>query len=164
MKLYDINQELQTVQTMLEEWALDHDGDITDFPLSENLAGVEMDRENKLLSIACVIKGYEAEAEAFASEIKKLADRKKSAQSKADSLLAWLEMNVTIGEKLADSRAVISWRKSEVVNIICEPELLPEKYQRVKVEADKAAIKESLKNGDFVVGCALESRQNMQVK
>ena len=164
MKLYDINHELQTVQAMLEEWAAEHDGDITDFPLAENLAGVEMDRENKLLSIACVIKGYEAEADAFAAEMKKLTDRKKSAQSKADSIRAWLEMNVGQGEKLSDSRAAISWRASKSVDVTCEPEQLPENFQRVTVAADKTAIKDALGKGEIIPGCSLVSRQNLQVK
>jgi hypothetical protein len=164
MKLYTINQELQAVQAMLEEWAIEHDGDITDFPLNENLAGIEMERENKLLSIACVIKDYESDVDGIDAEMKKLAQRKKSAQSKADSVRSWLERNIDQGEKFSDSRAAISWRASKSVEVNCEPEQLPENMQRVTIAADKAAIKDALSKGESIQGCALVTRQNMQVK
>lgn len=164
MKLYDINTEIHNVQTMLEEWAAENEGDITDFPLNDNLASITMDRETKLLSIACVIKDYEADADAMAAEIKKMADRKKSAQSKADSMRAWLERNIDAGEKFSDTRAAISWRASKSVEVTGEPEQLPEQYQRVTVAADKAAIKDALGKGELIPGCSLVSRQNMQIK
>lgn len=164
MKLYTINQELQAVQTMLEEWAIEHDGDITDFPLNENLAGIEMARENKLLSIACVIKDYESDADGIDAEMKRLAQRKKSAQSKADSIRSWLERNIDQGEKFSDSRAEISWRASKSVDVQCEPEQLPDNFQRVTVAADKTAIKDALSKGELIPGCSLVTRQNMQVK
>ena len=139
MRLFDIQSEIYAVQEMLNEWAQEHDGDITDFPLNDNLAGITMDRETKLLSIACVIKDYEADADAMAAEMKKMADRKKSAQSKADSMRSWLERNIDAGEKFADTRAAISWRASKSVEVTGEPEQLPEQFQRVTVAADKAA-------------------------
>ena len=164
MKLYDINTEIHTVQMMLEEWAQEHEGDITDFPLNDNLAGITMDRETKLLSIACVIKDYEADADAMAAEIKKMADRKKSVQSKADSMRQWLERNLTEGEKLHDSRADIGWRKSTVLDMTCEPESLPDYLQTVLITANKNNIKDCLKRGESIPGCSLVTRQNMQIK
>jgi len=163
MKLYDINQELQTVQNMLEEWAIEHEGDITGFPLNENLAGIEMERENKLLSIACVIKDQEADVEKLDAEIKRQTKRKKSAQSKVDALRKWLEINLAPGEKLKDERAELNWRKSTIIEMTCEPEQLPENLQRVTVAADKAAIKDALSKGELVPGCYLVKRQNLQV-
>jgi hypothetical protein len=93
-----------------------------------------------------------------------LAQRKKSAQSKADSLRAWLEMNVTTGEKLKDARAEIAWRSSKSVDVKCEPESLPDSFQRITIVADKTAIKEALTRGELVDGCSLVTRQNMQIK
>ena len=168
MKLYDINTEIHTVQMMLEEWAQEHEGDITDFPLNDNLAGITMDRETKLLSIACVIKDYEADADGLDAEIEKINKRKKSVQSKADSMRSWLERNLTIGEKLKDSRAEIGWSKSTSVGMtqeyIDKPELLPVIYQRKKIEPDKKGISAALKTGIIIEGCSLVTRQNMQIK
>ena len=164
MRFYDIAQEIRAAQELLEEWAIEHDGDVTDFPLADNLAGVEMDRETKLLSIACVVKDYEADADAIAGEIKSLTERKKSATAKADRMRAYIEVNIKPSEKLSDSRAAISWRSSKSVDVLIEPEQLPEQYQRVTVAADKAALKDALGRGEIIVGCSLVSRQNMQIK
>jgi hypothetical protein len=164
MKLYDIQKEISTVQDMLEEWAIEHDGDITEFPLNENLSSIEMAREDKLLSIACVIKDYEGEAEAIDAEMKRLAQRKKSAQSKAESVRSWLEANIIEGEKLADSRAEIGWRKSSYLEVNCEPEQLPSHLTKVSIIADKTAIKDAIKKGENVLGCQILNRQNMQIK
>lgn len=164
MKLFEINQEIYTVQELLNEWASDHDGDITGFPLNEELEKIEESRESKLLSIACVIKDYEGDADSIDSEIKRLMERKKSLQSKADKVRNWLEANVKTGEKLSDSRAQISWRKSKFVDVQIEANVLPIEFQKIKIDADKMAIKVALSNGQDVLGCALIERQNMQVK
>lgn len=149
---------------MLEEWAFANDGDITNFPLNENLDGIEMERKSKLLSIACVIKDYEDQEESIDKEMKRLAQRKKSAQSKAESIRHWLELNVEPGEKIGDSRAEIAWRKSTYLDVTCEPESLPKYLQKVTISADKTAIKEALNRGETIEGCALATRQNMQIK
>jgi Siphovirus Gp157 len=164
MKLYDINTEIHTVQMMMEEWAIEHDGDITDFPLNENLAGIEMERETKLLSIACVIKDYEGDAEKLEAEIKRQTKRKKSAESKAESMRIWLERNLEPGEKLEDHRAGIGWRKSTALEMTCQPESLPDYLQKVTIKADMNNIKDCLKRGELVPGCALVTKQNLQIR
>lgn len=166
MKLYDINQELRAAQEMLEDWAIQNDGDITDFPLNEHLQRVEISRDEKLLAIACIIKDYESESSAIDLEAKKLAQRKKSAQSKADSMRAWLEMNLKDGEKLKNAQAEIGWRASKSVQVDIEAEKLPDELKRTKitVEADKTAIKEALARGESIEGCYIVTRNNLQVK
>lgn len=166
MKLYDINKEVQTVQNLLEEWAFEHEGDISDFPLEDNLKAIVMAREDKLLAIACIIKEYESEAAAIDAEAKKLEKRKRSAQNKVESMRDWLEMNIDAGESFKNAQAVIGWRKSQSVEVLGDVMDLPDIYRREKItiEPDKTKIKEALSRGEIITGCSIVHKNNIQVK
>ena len=164
MKLYEINEEIRTAQDLMEEWAAEHDGDITDFPLVENLERIQIDRVHKLLSLACVVKDFDAEESALADEIKNLSDRKKAVAGKRDRWKAYIASSLSPKEKMSDARATISWRESKAVELEVEADALPKEFQRTKVEADKTAIKDALTAGIEVQGARLAVRQSLQIK
>jgi hypothetical protein len=58
----------------------------------------------------------------------------------------------------------ITSRKSTVAVVDCEPEDLPEMFQRVKVEADKTSIKNYLKADGEIAGCSLVERRSWSIK
>lgn len=163
LKLYELNTEIREAQELLEEWAAEHDGDFTDFPLTDTLERVQMDRVSKLLAIACLVKDYEAEEDALASERKRLGAREKAAANKAEGLRAYLTMNMKAGEKVQDARAVISWRKSKAV-IVDNLEALPGCYVFTKHEPMKSVIKEAIEAGENIPGVHLEQRESLQIK
>ena len=71
---------------------------------------------------------------------------------------------VPSGTKYASANCVLGWRKSEVVEFSIEPEKLPKEWQKVKIEADKKAVKKELKAGvefDFAV---IVNKNNIQIK
>lgn len=59
----------------------------------------------------------------------------------------------------------ITSRRSEAVEVTCDPGDLPEDYQRVKVEIepDRAAIKEAIKAGHRIYGCDLVQRRSWKL-
>ncbi len=116
------------------------------------------------MSLACVVKDFEAEENAYAEEIKSLAERKRVTGNKKDRWKAYIAANMDPREKLSDARAALSWKESKAVDLEVEPEKLPAQFQRVKVEADKSAIKDALNKGETVEGARLVTRQNLQVK
>lgn len=75
-----------------------------------------------------------------------------------------LESFLTPGEKIETDFVTISWRKSEAVVVECAPELLPDEFQRIKVEADKAKLKQAIKQNRTIEGVHIESRQSLQIK
>lgn len=166
MKIHEIETEIQTIGTRLEDWAADHDGDITDFPLVSDLEALQMVRERKLLSMACLVKDIEAEADALKKEAASLAERARVKSNAATRIKGVISAFMEPGEKLADSRAALSWRKSEAVEVEVEAEKLPEEFRRVKVitDADKTALKDALKAGREIDGARLVTKQNLQIK
>ena len=57
----------------------------------------------------------------------------------------------------------ISFRKSESVEID-NVEELEDRFKRVKVEADKTAIKQAIKSGKEVKGARLVENNNLQIR
>ena len=57
----------------------------------------------------------------------------------------------------------ITSRRSEAVEISCDPAELPENCQRTKVEPDRTAIKAAIKAGQSVPGCELVQRRSWKL-
>lgn len=151
--LYDINQGIMDCIDM-------ETGEIVDL---DRLHGLQMERGDKIRNIACYIKNLRSDAAQYDEEAKTFAARKKAAQTKAESLTAYLSSMLN-GEKVKDKEYSISWRKSESVNIT-DDSLLPDTYlvpQPPKV--DKAGIKAALKAGTAVTGAELTEKNNIQIK
>lgn len=164
LKIYEINQEFRVAQALMEEWAAEHDGDITSFPLAEELDKLQCDKEHKLLSMGCIVLDYEAEATALKEQAKKLAERARVAEAKADRLRDYITSSLEPTQKLKDARVSLGFRKSESVEIEGEAYELPLEFQRAKIEADKTSIKEALKAGKVIPQARLVTRYSLQVK
>lgn len=68
------------------------------------------------------------------------------------------------GIELIEGRTLkISFRKSESVEVDNVDEL-DEKFKKVKVEADKTAIKQAIKNGEEIKGARLVKNNNLQIR
>ena len=151
--LYSINQGIMDCIDM-------ETGEIVDL---DRLHDLQMERGDKIRNIACYIKNLRSDAAQYDEEAKTFAARKKAAQTKAESLTAYLSSMLN-GEKVKDKEYSISWRKSESVNIT-DDSLLPDTYlvpQPPKV--DKAGIKAALKAGTAVTGAELAEKNNIQIK
>lgn len=159
MRLYDIAEQLE----LLMNAAIDREtGEIVP-ELEAELDAMTLERDEKVLAVIAYAKGCLAEAHAIEVEIEKLKVRAKSHRSHYDRLVAYTERNLSPGTKLEDARSAISWRKSVAVEVDADAKL-PDRFQRVKVEPDKAAIKEALKRGEKLSYARLVERLNMQVK
>ena len=99
-----------------------------------------------------------------ASEIKSLTTRKRTIDNKVESIKNYLSNNLQNGEKHNFPAAKISWRKSEIVDLICDVRELPGEYVRIKYEADKATIKKDLKSGKELNFATLKTKQNIQIQ
>jgi hypothetical protein len=166
MKLHEIETEIASLGSRMEEWAADHDGDITDFPLVSDMESLQIERNRKLLSLACLVKDIEAEAEALKNEAASLTERARVKANAASRIKGVIASYMEPGEKLADNRAALSWRTSKAVQVDCEPVALPALYRREKliIEADKTQIKTALEKGEEIPSCSLVTKQNLQIK
>ena len=164
MNLYELSLEIAVLSERMEIWAEEHEGDVSEFPGLECLEVVEVERDEKILGLAAWTKNLDSEAEAIKAEVKRLTDRARALTARSERVKGWVGLLLEPGQKLADSRCVLSWRRSEQVALTCKPEALPPEYQRVTTEANKTELKNALKAGKTVIGATLIHNMNLQIK
>ena len=154
MTLYEIEQSILD--------CVNEDGEVVDI---ERLNELEMARDQKISNIACLVKDCKAEADAIREEKKNLDKRLAVAENRAESLKNFLRVYLN-GEKFKDGRCSISYRKSTSTKIDAELDVntLPDEYKRVKIEADKTAIKNALDAGIEIEGCTLVEKTSVIIK
>jgi hypothetical protein len=169
VKLYEINSQIESLWQHADE-AFDAEASPEHLDQLERLLKqAEVTLSEKAVAIACLIKGIEAEAEALAEQELILRNRRKTCERQSDWLRAYLAGNLTPGEKIKDARVIISWRKSQSVQLLADVSSLPGQFIREKVivEADKVAIKDAFDAGtaDSLSGLAeVVTKQTIQIK
>ena len=173
MNLYDIDERLVT---LIEEHFDTVDGVIfeTDKDLQDAIDKVALDLDKKIENIGCYIKNLEAEVEAFKKEEDNLEKRRKSAENKIEGLKKYLNGYLSACYpndsdrakwKFKSPKVVLGYRKSTSVEVP-DIEKLDKKYLKVttKVDPDKKAIGEAIKNGEDVQGAFLKQKINLNIK
>lgn len=139
-------------------------GEIKDFSALKDL---NIAREEKIENIALWIKNLSAEAKAIREEEKSLAERRRVAENKGESLKKYLDQ-ILSGEKFSTAKVAISYRKSDAVEITDEETFIKTADAAYLVaqdpKIDKKAIKEAIKGGVEVKGAELVERNNIQIK
>lgn len=154
MNLYELTGAMKDF-----ELEVDENGEITNM---DELEKVEMERKEKIENTCLFIKNLKADSVALAGEIKAFQYRKRVTDNKIQRLTDYLQDNLG-GETFKSPRASVTYRPS--VSVVCEdPERLPERFKRIKVEADKNAIKDALKSGEDVTGAHLEEKVSVVLK
>ena len=153
MTIYEIDQAIMNCVDA-------ETGEIID---TEQLDKLQMERDTKIENVACWIKELKAEAEALKAEKMAFDERQKVADNKAESLKKWLAYALN-GQAFKTTRASVSFRKSQKVEI-ADIYKVDENYLRYKEpEADKTAIKEALKAGKTVAGATLVENTSVIIK
>lgn len=136
-------------------------GEILD---AERLDALQMQRQDKIESVALWIKNLSADAIAYKAEKDAFAEREKAALKKIESLKNWLALALD-GQKFSTWRCAVTFRKSEAVEIE-EDCNLPQYWltEKVTYTPNKTAIKEALKAGEEIAGCKLVERMNPTIK
>jgi hypothetical protein len=169
VKLYEINSQIEQLWQHADE-AFDAEASPEHLDQLERLLKQsEVTLAEKAVAIACLVKGIEAEAEALAEQELILRNRRKTCERQAEWLRAYLAGNLTPGEKIKDARVVISWRKSQSVQLLADVSSLPRQFIREKlvIEADKLAIKDAFDAGtaDSLSGLAeVVIKNTIQIK
>jgi len=124
MKLYELSEEMKIAEQAIEDWAEEHDGDITNCPMDKIFEKIDQDRDEKFLNCGVFYKNLlsncdliEAQIDIHKAEIKRLAAKKKSWQNKADGVKWYIQQHLPKGKKLENETCAIGWRKSSAVLI-----------------------------------------------
>jgi chromosome segregation ATPase len=159
MKLYEYTDAIRDVI----ERGFCFDGDTGEVMFDrENLDELRASYEDKLEACALYVKDLQAEAEAIRAEEKRLKERRKAKESKAEHMRAYILANMQ-GKSFETARVQARSRASERVQV--ELERLPAEYVTVKEtkSADKLAIKRALQSGEDVPGAFLERHATLTV-
>lgn len=161
-KIYELNQQIAAcIEYDAEHVVNTEDGEILNL---EQFEALQTERDAKVEGLACYIKNKVADAEAIYAEIDVLSQRAAVMKKEAERCKAYLA-GVLYGEKFETPRCKITWRKSEICNVL-SVDALPDEYKRTKVtiDADKTAIKKAIKSGVEVPGAELIEKLNMTLK
>lgn len=153
MTIYEINEQILNCIDL-------ETGEIIDI---DRLNDLQLERDTKIENVACWIKELKAEAEALKAEKMAFAKRQQVAENKMESLKKYLAYALD-GQAFKTTRASVTFRKSQAVEID-DIYKLDENYLRYKEpEADKTAIKEALKAGKTVAGATLVENTSVIIK
>ena len=161
-KLYELDQR---INELIANSVDPETGEVSD-GFIEKLDALNMERNEKIDNTMCLIKNLLSDAAGGEAEEKRLAELKKSAKNRAESLKNYLSQYMEAGvEKFTSEHGKIGWRKSEKV-VVQDVDTLPEEFKKVKVEvkADLISLKNALKEDREIDGISLEEHQNIQIK
>ena len=157
MNLYEIKQEFEKA---IEECVDMETGEIINPTRLDELNMVLTDkREN----VALYIKNLSAEAKAIDEEAKNLTNRKRVLNNKVEGLKKYLADNLE-GHKFETAKVVVSFRKSEQLEINSIEHIPPEYLISQEPKIDKVALKKSIKQGAVINGVQIITKQNIQIK
>ena len=173
MTLYDVDERLVN---LIENQFDTEDGTIyeSEEELANKIDEVAMELDTKIENIGCYIKNLESDVEALKKEEDNLKARRKSAENKIEGLKRYLNGYLIACFPKDEDRAkwkfktpkvVLGYRKSSSVEVP-DIEKLDKKYLKIttKVDPDKKAIGQALKNGEEVIGAVLKQNINLSIK
>jgi uncharacterized secreted protein with C-terminal beta-propeller domain len=155
MKLYEISTQYKDIQALLEG----DDSESMQEAVSETMALIEADFEDKAKSVACLILNTEGDLAAIDAEIVRLQQMKKVRQNRIESIRDYLKHNMqaTGISKISCPLFSITLREPSDQVLITDEAAIPDEYVRVKtqVSPDKPAIAKALKEGKEIPGASL---------
>ena len=160
MNLYEIDYRMKQ--------CINDDGEVD----TEQLAGLEMQRNEKLENIAMWIKNLNAERDMLTKEMGSLQSRLNAKKKKADSLKKYLAQFLD-GAKFETARVLCSFRKSRALEFDVPEEAYAEYLTEKKMfeyltyespKLNKKALTEAIKNGMTFDGCRIAEKNNIQIK
>ena len=162
-RLYEIAPLIEQLMVEIENHAEENEGEMP-LELCDALEALEMEREKKLINCSLLYKDLIGKASVIKDEAKRLQQRQKSLEKKAENLLNYVQMNMQHGEKIEDHRFKISWKKSTKC-VITDVDKLPEgTYEVIKKPLIAENIKPLLKDGSKVPGAELKPTISMSIK
>lgn len=160
--LFEIDAEITACVKLdgREEFVNTETGEIID---TTALDALKMERDKKIRNIACWIRNLESDEKQLAEQEKIFADRKRAVKNKKESLKSYLAAYLQ-GKKWQNKEVVVSWRKSESVEVT-DIHKLSAYYLRYKEpEVNKPLLKADLKAGVALPGAELVTKNNISVR
>lgn len=151
--LYEISEEIKS--------CVDYEtGEIID---EEKLDRLNMEWDAKIENMVLWYKNLLSDADQYKIEKNNFAEKEKAARNKAESLKNYIARSLA-GAKFKTTKASVSYRKSESVEVDDVFKLEDDYLKYSAPTPDKRKIKESIKQGIEVKGARLVTNHNIQIK
>lgn len=163
MKLYEITDQYARLLDRL------YDDELPEEVVLDTLESIEGEMADKAENIAALVADLEATAAAIKEAEKRQKDRREAMENKAARLRRYLmdAMVQTGATKFETPRFRISIRQNpESVDVLDETTVPRDYFREVpaRLELDKTLVKQALKDGFAIPGCALKRTQSLQIK
>lgn len=163
--VYNWNPNYYTFFYDNEEWEVEGDASDPYHPCHEDWLALEEDREERIKLCVESKSILEANNKLIDEKMAELRELKRKNLKKIGGIKWYLEHEIPEGTTYEKDLIKISYRKSKQVEVLVDPSKLPEAYQRVKIEANKTAIKQCFERGVSFDGLAqIVEKQNIQIK
>ena len=165
MRLYEVNKQFEEFADAVER------GDVPEEAIADTLESINAEFDEAVDCIACLIKDFEAEAEAIREEAKRLDERAAVKMKRAKRMKQYLQDSLLRRgfRHLETSRHSISFRKSKAVEVDDPDSFIQWAQDHARDDLltyadptlNKAAIKEAIESGAEIAGASIVERQNM---
>lgn len=165
MNLYEIEKSInEFLESGFEKFIDTETGEFDEQNFNDELGNLELAKNEKIENIGLLIKNLTSDINDLKAEEGTLAGRRKTKENKINFLKNILS-NILNYEKFETSKIVLSFRKSEQVQI-ADVDNLPKKFltEKVSISPNKTEIKKAIKSGQKVQGAELITVQNLQIK
>lgn len=138
--------------------------------VKDTLEGLKGTLEVKAENVAIIMRNFEATAEAGKVAMAQLSARVKLIEARAERLRSYLkeQMEATKITKIECAMFALSIKSNPGKLSITAPDLIPDEYKRMPdvplPVPDANKIKEAIKAGGVVPGCAIEKSTRLEVK
>jgi hypothetical protein len=160
MNLYEITREAIELASLLETEELTPE-------LEKSLIINQDQLQSKAVNYAKVIANIQSDSDAIDQEIKRLKAIKESKDRAVTRLREAVKEAMLVSgiEKIESPLFKLSIRRSEAIEIDVI-DALPSEFVNIKnvVSADKIAIKEAIKRGEYITGARIIENFNLQIK
>lgn len=155
MKLY----EIADIYTNLEE--IEEDVDV-----SSALANVEGALEDKLESIAKVIKNLDAMADAYEDEERRLKAKKQAAKKRVDGLKKYVKDNLEAMGKDKVEAGIFKWslQYSPPKLVITDESLIPDEFFVIERKPIKSEIKKAIEAEQTIDGAEIVREKHLRLR
>jgi hypothetical protein len=162
IKLHQLTDEGLRLQEIIET--------NPELDLAKALVDFQGEFNTKALDLGMVYRNIIAEADVYESESKRLADKSKSLNKRAEGLRIYIEQQMELLglESIKGDTFSVKFRKLPPLVIIENQDILPKEYIRITPELkepDKKKLLEDLASGIKVEGASLKTdRRKLEIK
>lgn len=134
--------------------------------MADILKGINLEIEDKMVNIAYVIKNLDGDVAALDTEIKRLQERKKSAENKQKRLKTYMHDSMVALDIKKIKTPIFSFniQRNAPSVVITNENTIGEEYFKVKREVDKTALGKAIKAGVEVEGAELKYTESLRIR